>query len=239
MTPYAAGDPGAQQRVADLVAAAAPAAPRRCVAGGIRSRAAKHRADQRLGRQPVGAGVADRDQHQQVGGERAGGVGDLGELRAVQRPVGDHAEHPAGRQQRAHLGRAYAAGAGTGPWPPSPMRRTGPPTPDQPVAGRPGVGDLERGHRRALGVGEHHRAAQRVGEVEPVDHVGGHLAASPDSGQGVPSASRPRLAQRGRGPRGRGSRSAARRRRRAAARGRPARTAAACSSERHAAPPRA
>ena len=102
--PVGGRDPGAQQGVADLVAAAHERhrdqrRRRHPVAGG------EHRADQHLGRQPVGAVVADRDQHEQVRRERAGGVGDLGELRAVQRAVGDHAEHPAGRQELAHLGR--------------------------------------------------------------------------------------------------------------------------------------
>jgi hypothetical protein len=101
-------------------------------------------------------------------------VGDLGELWTVQRAIRDHAEDPAGREELAHLGRTA----------PQALERAlvavaelahraahaGPA-----VAGRPGVGDLQRGHRRALEVGEHHRAAHRVGEVEPFHHVGGQF----------------------------------------------------------------
>ena len=62
-----------------------------------------------------------------------------------------------------------------GPCPPSPSRRTGPPTPATPVADRPDVGHVQRGHRGALAVGEHQRPAQRVVRVQAGGERGRHL----------------------------------------------------------------
>jgi hypothetical protein len=100
-----------------------------------------------------------------MGRQGTRGVRDLGQLRPVQRTVGDHAEHPAGWQQLAYLRRGPA----------QPLERAVPAVADLPDlaadavpagAGRPGVADLDRRDRGALLVGEHDRALGRVLEDE-------------------------------------------------------------------------
>ena len=144
------------------------------VAGGIRSRAAKIVRTSASGAQPAGAALADRDHHEQVRGQGAGGVRDLGELRPVQRPVGDDPEHPARGQQRADLLRAAA----------QPLERAVPAVAEPPdlaahagdaLADRPDVGHVQGRHRGALAVGQHQRPAGRVARIEALRQRGRHL----------------------------------------------------------------
>ena len=114
VTPYARGDPGPQQRVADLVAAPGQ----------------RHR-DEGRRRHPVPGGEDACGPAPPAGsppapasptgiitsrwrGEGTGGVRDLGQLRPVQRPVGDHAEHPARAAAARGPPPGCGAAAGTG-----------------------------------------------------------------------------------------------------------------------------
>ena len=231
------GDPGPQQRVAHLVAARQQ---RHRDDGGRRHPVAgrEDRPDQRLRRQAVRAGAAHRDQDQQVRGEGAGGVRDLRQLRPVQRPVGDHAEHPAGREQRADLLRAYAAGAGTGR---ARRRPSGAPGRRRRSA-RSAVGQTSVTSSAATGApsGSVRMIVRCSGSsrTRPLGQLAGDL-----QGDRRPATACRRRAGRGGAARpgrpGRGIRSAARRRRRAGVRGPPAHAGAACTTARHAARPRA
>jgi hypothetical protein len=63
------------------------------------------------------------------------------------------------------------------------------------VGDRPGVGHLERGHRRALGIGEDDRAMQRVVEHQPRRDLVGNLQGDRDRprrpvGEPAPAAQR-------------------------------------------------
>ena len=189
------GHPGAQQRVAHLVAARAAAAPPRSwpAASGRGPRRRSGPAPPAAGR-PARDRYRDEDQH--VRGERTGGVRDLGELRAVQRPVGDHAEHPARRQQRASPPPGCAAAAGTGRARRRPCRRTVPPTPDRPSR----VGQASMASSAATGApsGSVSTTCAAAGRSGPARRpVSAGISSVTATGHGVPSASRPAAGQRG------------------------------------------
>jgi hypothetical protein len=124
-----------------------------------------------------------------VRGEGPDRVGDLRELGTVQRAVGDHPEHAARRQHLADLGRRAA----------QPTERSVPTVADPAYRpadavpawlGGPGVGDLQQGDRRSLGVGQDQPALHRVVQVESADHLGRNLEGDrhgPGGGVGEPT----------------------------------------------------
>ena len=167
------GDLRPEHRVADLVAVQRErqhhdGALGHPVAGG------EHTAHQRLRRETVRTGPGDWNQDDQVGREGPGRSGDLGELRPVQRPVGDHTEHPARRQAGPDFGRGGAqAPERAGPAVADLAHRTG--DTHHAPAGGPGFRGVERRDRSALGVGEHDDPLQRVRSVDLRGEVVGHL----------------------------------------------------------------
>jgi len=153
----------------------------------------QHRPDQRLRGQAVRAGLTDRHQHEHVAGDGARGVGDLGQLGPVQRPVGVDREHPAVRgdgladlrwrepevTERAAEALADAAHRTADADEAARLGGERPPFLGRPTRGRPAVGDrpdvdhVHGGQRRPFGIGEHERPPQGVGQVQALDHRGG------------------------------------------------------------------
>ena len=173
MTPYAAAT-RARSSASRISSPCADSGTPTIVAGGIRSRAASTHRTSDSAEMPSAVGPPTGISTSRWPVERAGGVRQLGQLRPVQRTVGEDPEHPARRQQLADLGR------GT----PQPPERPLLPVADAPdaaadadraLAGGPALGDVDGRDRRALGIGEHQDPPQRVVDVELLGDARRHL----------------------------------------------------------------
>ena len=183
MAPYACGHPGAQQRVGDVVA---PPGQRHGHDGGGRHPVARREDGpyQCLGRQRVRSGRGHRDDDERVSGDGPRGVRDLGQLRPVQWPVRDYAQHPPRWQRGPDLVRGQ----------PEPAERPVRGLADAPylttrtapsLAGGPDVHRVQGRDRGTLGIGEYEHPLERIRRVERGDQAGRHLQADLDLPRGA------------------------------------------------------
>ncbi len=188
------GHPGAQQGVDHVVTAAGQrhrddGARWQPVAG------REHRPDQHLRGEPVRAGRRHRDDDEGMPGDRPCGVGDLSQLRAVQRPVHDDAEHPAGGQCFAGFfgGEAQVSEGTVGTFADAPDRTA---DAEPAVTGGHRVDGVERGDRCPFGVGQHQHSLEWVGDIEAADRGCRHFEGDlhrPGGAVGEPGPARDRV----------------------------------------------